>query len=164
VRRGGPASYRGSPTQRHERPPPLQRSPGRGRGAGRSKFPFAELGALTTSEPLTTAVLQNSMVSTASATHPSWNELSPARAASTGLTTANSSHDNPGLVAFSSRSPPFEGSASCRFSSVRRGRKDGGQGISPVCGDPLGVRLEPRPLSVAELVGVGAALQEELRK
>ena len=94
-----------------------------------SKYSLPEL-ALYNLETMTTAVLQNSLVSTPVDDTPSWNELMERLAARSRDHYRALVHDNPDLVAFFQQVTPIEEISKLQISSRPARRKSGAKDLS----------------------------------
>jgi len=126
-----------------------------------SKYSLPEL-ALYNLETMTTAVLQNSLVSTSLDDTPSWNELMARLGASSRLHYRKLVHDNPDLVAFFQQVTPIEEISKLQISSRPARRKSGAKDLSSLRAIPWVFGWTQSRFLLPSWFGVGAALQEEL--
>lgn len=126
-----------------------------------SKYSLPEL-ALYNLETLTTAVLQNSLVSTPVDNTPSWNELMGRLAARSRDFYRALVHDNPDLVAFFQQCTPIEEISKLQISSRPARRKSGAKDLSSLRAIPWVFGWTQSRFLLPSWFGVGAALQEEL--
>jgi len=110
-----------------------------------SKYSLPEL-ALSNLETVTTAVLQNSLVTTPLDDTPSWNALMVRLAARSRDHYRALVHDNPDLVAFFQQVTPIEEISKLQISSRPARRKSGSKDLS-VCGRSPGCSAGPRAAS-----------------
>ena len=126
-----------------------------------SKYSLPEL-ALYNLETVTTAVLQNSLVSTPVDATPSWNELMGRLAARSRYHYRALVHDNPDLVAFFQQCTPIEEISKLQISSRPARRKGGAKDLSSLRAIPWVFGWTQSRFLLPSWFGVGAALQEEL--
>ena len=126
-----------------------------------SKYSLPEL-ALYNLETVTTAVLQNSLVSSPVDETPSWNELMGRLAARSRDHYRALVHDNPDLVAFFQQVTPIEEISKLQISSRPARRKSGAKDLSSLRAIPWVFGWTQSRFLVPSWFGVGAALQEEL--
>ena len=126
-----------------------------------SKYSLPEL-ALYNLETVTTAVLQNSLVSTPVDDTPSWNELMGRLAARSRDHYRALVHDNPDLVAFFQQVTPIEEISKLQISSRPARRKGGAKDLSSLRAIPWVFGWTQSRFLLPSWFGVGAALQEEL--
>jgi phosphoenolpyruvate carboxylase len=126
-----------------------------------SKYSLPEL-ALYNLETVTTAVLQNSLVSTPVDETPSWNELMGRLAARSRDHYRALVHDNPDLVAFFQQVTPIEEISKLQISSRPARRKSGAKDLSSLRAIPWVFGWTQSRFLLPSWFGVGAALQEEL--
>ena len=126
-----------------------------------SKYALPEL-ALYNLETVTTAVLQNSLVSTPVDDTPSWNALMARLAARSRSHYRALVHDNPELVAFFQQVTPIEEISKLQISSRPARRKGGAKDLSSLRAIPWVFGWTQSRFLLPSWVGVGAALQEEL--
>ncbi|MEB3332971.1 MAG: phosphoenolpyruvate carboxylase [Synechococcaceae cyanobacterium] len=126
-----------------------------------SKYSLAEL-ALYNLETVTTAVLQNSMVSSPIDATPSWNELMGRLAARSRDHYRALIHDNPDLVAFFQQVTPIEEISKLQISSRPARRKSGGRDLSSLRAIPWVFGWTQSRFLLPSWYGVGTALQAEL--
>jgi len=126
-----------------------------------SKYALPEL-ALYNLETVTTAVLQNSLVSTPVDDTPSWNELMARLAARSRSHYRALVHDNPDLVAFFTQVTPIEEISKLQISSRPARRKGGARDLSSLRAIPWVFGWTQSRFLLPSWFGVGAALQEEL--
>jgi phosphoenolpyruvate carboxylase len=126
-----------------------------------SKYSLPEL-ALYNLETVTTAVLQNSLVSTPVDATTSWNELMGRLAARSRDHYRALVHDNPDLVAFFQQVTPIEEISKLQISSRPARRKSGAKDLSSLRAIPWVFGWTQSRFLLPSWFGVGAALQEEL--
>ena len=126
-----------------------------------SKYSLPEL-ALYNLETVTTAVLQNSLVSTPVDDPPSWNDLMGRLAARSRDHYRALVHDNPDLVAFFQQVTPIEEISKLQISSRPARRKSGAKDLSSLRAIPWVFGWTQSRFLLPSWFGVGAALQEEL--
>ena len=126
-----------------------------------SKYSLPEL-ALYNLETVTTAVLQNSLVSSPVDETPSWNELMGRLAARSRDHYRALVHDNPDLVAFFQQVTPIEEISKLQISSRPARRKSGAKDLSSLRAIPWVFGWTQSRFLLPSRFGVGAALQEEL--
>ena len=119
-----------------------------------SKYSLPEL-ALYNLETVTTAVVQNSLVTNQLDATPSWNQLMSRVAKRSRDHYRALVHDNPDLVAFFQQVTPIEEISKLQISSRPARRKTGARDLSSLRANPLGVRLDPEPVPAAKLVRCG---------
>jgi phosphoenolpyruvate carboxylase len=128
-----------------------------------SKYSLQEL-ALFNLETVTTAVVQNSLVSTPVDDTPSWNELMGRLAARSRDFYRALVHDNPDLVAFFQQCTPIEEISKLQISSRPARRKSGAKDLSSLRAIPWVFGWTQSRFLLPSWFGVGAALQEELER
>jgi phosphoenolpyruvate carboxylase len=128
-----------------------------------SKYSLPEL-ALYNLETVTTAVLQNSLVSTPVDDTPSWNALMGRLAARSREHYRALVHDNPDLVAFFQQVTPIEEISKLQISSRPARRKGGAKDLSSLRAIPWVFGWTQSRFLLPSWFGVGAALQEELER
>ncbi|MEB3319472.1 MAG: phosphoenolpyruvate carboxylase [Cyanobium sp.] len=128
-----------------------------------SKYSLPEL-ALYNLETVTTAVIQNSLVSTPVDDTPSWNELMGRLAARSRDFYRALVHDNPDLVAFFQQCTPIEEISKLQISSRPARRKSGARDLSSLRAIPWVFGWTQSRFLLPSWFGVGAALQEELER
>ena len=126
-----------------------------------SKYSLPEL-ALYNLETVTTAVLQNSLVSSPVDETPSWNELMGRLAARSRDHYRALVHDNPDLAAFFQQVTPIEEISKLQISSRPARRKSGAKDLSSLRAIPWVFGWTQSRFLLPSWFGVGAALQEEL--
>ena len=126
-----------------------------------SKYALPEL-ALYNLETVTTAVLQNSMVSAPIDDTPSWNALMERLAARSRDHYRALVHDNPDLVAFFQQCTPIEEISKLQISSRPARRKSGAKDLSSLRAIPWVFGWTQSRFLLPSWYGVGAALQQEL--
>ncbi|MEB3199761.1 MAG: phosphoenolpyruvate carboxylase [Synechococcaceae cyanobacterium] len=126
-----------------------------------SKYSLLEL-ALYNLETVTTAVLQNSMVSTPVDDTPSWNDLMVRLAHRSRDHYRALVHDNPDLVAFFQQCTPIEEISKLQISSRPARRRSGARDLSGLRAIPWVFGWTQSRFLLPSWYGVGAALQEEL--
>ena len=121
------------------------------------------LGALDTGlETVTTAVIQNSLVTSHVDDTPSWNALMARLAARSRSHYRTLVHDNPDLVAFFQQVTPIEEISKLQISSRPARRKSGAKDLSSLRAIPWVFGWTQSRFLLPSWFGVGAALQEEL--
>ena len=128
-----------------------------------SKYALPEL-ALYNLETVTTAVLQNSLVSTPVDDTPSWNALMAKLAARSREHYRALVHDNPDLVALFQQVTPIEEISKLQISSRPARRKGGARDLSSLRAIPWVFGWTQSRFLLPSWFGVGAALQEELEQ
>jgi phosphoenolpyruvate carboxylase len=128
-----------------------------------SKYSLPEL-ALFNLETVTTAVIQNSLVSTPVDDTPSWNALMGRLAARSRDFYRALVHDNPDLVAFFQQCTPIEEISKLQISSRPARRKSGAKDLSSLRAIPWVFGWTQSRFLLPSWFGVGAALQEELNR
>ncbi len=128
-----------------------------------SKYSLPEL-ALYNLETVTTAVLQNSLVTNQLDATPSWNELMTRLAASSRRHYRALVHDNPDLVAFFQEVTPIEEISKLQISSRPARRKIGAKDLSSLRAIPWVFGWTQSRFLLPSWFGVGTALQQELSK
>ena len=128
-----------------------------------SKYSLPEL-ALYNLETMTTAVLQNSLVSAPIDDTPSWNGLMGRLAARSRDHYRALVHDNPDLVAFFQQVTPIEEISKLQISSRPARRKSGAKDLSSLRAIPWVFGWTQSRFLLPSWFGVGAALQEELEQ
>ncbi len=128
-----------------------------------SKYALPEL-ALYNLETVTTAVLQNSLVSTPVDDTPSWNDLMGRLAARSRDHYRALVHDNPDLVAFFQQVTPIEEISKLQISSRPARRKSGAKDLSSLRAIPWVFGWTQSRFLLPSWFGVGAALQDELHQ
>lgn len=128
-----------------------------------SKYALPEL-ALFNLETVTTAVIQNSLVSTPVDDTPSWNELMGQLAARSRDFYRALVHENPDLVAFFQQCTPIEEISKLQISSRPARRKSGAKDLSSLRAIPWVFGWTQSRFLLPSWFGVGAALQEELER
>jgi phosphoenolpyruvate carboxylase len=128
-----------------------------------SKYALPEL-ALYNLETVTTAVLQNSLVSTPVDDTPSWNALMAKLAARSRDHYRALVYDNPDLVAFFQQVTPIEEISKLQISSRPARRKGGARDLSSLRAIPWVFGWTQSRFLLPSWFGVGAALQEELEQ
>ena len=126
-----------------------------------SKYSLPEL-ALYNLETVTTAVLQNSLVTNQLDATPSWNELMTRLAASSRQHYRALVHDNPDLVAFFQEVTPIEEISKLQISSRPARRKTGAKDLSSLRAIPWVFGWTQSRFLLPSWFGVGTALQKEL--
>jgi len=126
-----------------------------------SKYSLPEL-ALYNLETVTTAVIQNSLVTSHVDETPSWNELMVRLAARSRSHYRALVHDNPDLVAFFQQVTPIEEISKLQISSRPARRKSGAKDLSSLRAIPWVFGWTQSRFLLPSWFGVGAALQEEL--
>ncbi|MCX5940746.1 MAG: phosphoenolpyruvate carboxylase [Cyanobium sp. LacPavin_0818_WC50_MAG_67_9] len=120
--------------------------------------------ALYRLETVTTAGLQNSLVSTPVDDTPSWNTLMGRLAARSRDHYRALVHDNPDLVAFFQQVTPIEEISKLQISSRPARRKSGAKDLSSLRAIPWVFGWTQSRFLLPSWFGVGAALQEELNQ
>jgi len=126
-----------------------------------SKYSLPEL-ALYNLETVTTAVLQNSMVSTPVDDTPSWNILMERLAARSRDHYRALVHDNPDLVAFFQQVTPIEEISKLQISSRPARRRSGARDLSGLRAIPWVFGWTQSRFLLPSWYGVGTALRDEL--
>ena len=126
-----------------------------------SKYALPEL-ALYNLETVTTAVIQNSLISTPVDDTPTWNALMGRLAARSRDFYRALVHDNPDLVAFFQQCTPIEEISKLQISSRPARRKGGAKDLSSLRAIPWVFGWTQSRFLLPSWFGVGAALQEEL--
>ena len=126
-----------------------------------SKYSLPEL-ALYNLETVTTAVLQNSMVSTPVDDTPTWNRLMERLAARSRDHYRTLVHDNPDLVAFFQQVTPIEEISKLQISSRPARRRSGSRDLSSLRAIPWVFGWTQSRFLLPSWYGVGTALEEEL--
>ncbi|MFM7360472.1 MAG: phosphoenolpyruvate carboxylase [Cyanobium sp.] len=126
-----------------------------------SKYSLPDL-ALHNLETVTTAVLQNSMVSTPLDDTPIWNSLMERLAATSRDHYRALVHDNPDLVAFFQQVTPIEEISKLQISSRPARRKGGARDLSSLRAIPWVFGWTQSRFLLPSWYGVGHALQAEL--
>ncbi|MEY2644854.1 MAG: hypothetical protein RLZZ611_1503 [Cyanobacteriota bacterium] len=126
-----------------------------------SKYSLPEL-ALYNLETVTTAVIQNSLVTSHVDETPSWNELMVRLAARSRSHYRALVHDNPDLVAFFQQVTPIEEISKLQISSRPARRKSGAKDLSSLRAIPWVFGWTQSRFLLPSWFGVGAALQQEL--
>ncbi|NDG74374.1 MAG: phosphoenolpyruvate carboxylase [Synechococcaceae bacterium WB8_1B_136] len=126
-----------------------------------SKYSLPEL-ALYNLETVTTAVLQNSLVTSHVDDTPSWNALMVRLAARSRSHYRALVHDNPDLVAFFQQVTPIEEISKLQISSRPARRKSGAKDLSSLRAIPWVFGWTQSRFLLPSWFGVGAALQEEV--
>ena len=126
-----------------------------------SKYSLPEL-ALYNLETVTTAVIQNSLVTSHVDDTPSWNALMARLAASSRSHYRALVHDNPDLVAFFQQCTPIEEISKLQISSRPARRKSGAKDLSSLRAIPWVFGWTQSRFLLPSWFGVGAALQQEL--
>ena len=126
-----------------------------------SKYSLPEL-ALFNLETVSTAVIQNSLITSHVDDTPSWNELMARLAASSRSHYRALVHDNPDLVAFFQQCTPIEEISKLQISSRPARRKSGAKDLSSLRAIPWVFGWTQSRFLLPSWFGVGAALQEEL--
>jgi len=127
-----------------------------------SKYSLPEL-ALYNLETVTTAVLQNSLVTNQLDATPSWNELMSRLAVRSRQHYRDLVHDNPDLVAFFQEVTPIEEISKLQISSRPARRKRGAKDLSSLRAIPWVFGWTQSRFLLPSWFGVGTALEEELR-
>jgi len=128
-----------------------------------SKYSLPEL-ALYNLETVTTAVLQNSMVTTPVDDTPTWNTLMERLACRSRSHYRALVHDNPDLVAFFEQVTPIEEISKLQISSRPARRRSGTRDLSSLRAIPWVFGWTQSRFLLPSWFGVGTALQEELRQ
>ncbi|MFM7086239.1 MAG: phosphoenolpyruvate carboxylase [Cyanobium sp.] len=128
-----------------------------------SKYSLPEL-ALYNLETVTTAVLQNSLVTTPLDDTPIWNTLMERLAARSRDHYRALVHDNPDLVAFFQQVTPIEEISKLQISSRPARRKGGAKDLSSLRAIPWVFGWTQSRFLLPSWYGVGAALQAELEQ
>jgi len=128
-----------------------------------SKYSLPEL-ALYNLETVSTAVLQNSMVTLPLDNTPSWNQLMERLAARSRDHYRALVHDNPDLVAFFEQVTPIEEISKLQISSRPARRKSGTRDLSSLRAIPWVFGWTQSRFLLPSWYGVGAALQAELEQ
>jgi phosphoenolpyruvate carboxylase len=128
-----------------------------------SKYALPEL-ALYNLETVSTAVIQNSLVSTPVDDTPSWNALMERLAARSRDFYRALVHDNPDLVDFFQQCTPIEEISKLQISSRPARRKSGAKDLSSLRAIPWVFGWTQSRFLLPSWFGVGAALQEELQR
>jgi phosphoenolpyruvate carboxylase len=126
-----------------------------------SKYSLPEL-ALYNLETVTTAVIQNSLVSTHLDDAPAWSELMDRLAASSRRHYRQLVHENPMLVDFFQQVTPIEEISKLQISSRPARRRSGGRDLSSLRAIPWVFGWTQSRFLLPSWFGVGSALQEEL--
>lgn len=126
-----------------------------------SKYSLPEL-ALYNLETVTTAVLQNSLVSTPVDDTPSWNTLMARLAARSRDHYRALVHENPDLVAFFQQITPIEEISKLQISSRPARRRGGAKDLSSLRAIPWVFGWTQSRFLLPSWYGVGAALQAEV--
>ncbi|MBM5824524.1 MAG: phosphoenolpyruvate carboxylase [Cyanobacteria bacterium M_surface_10_m2_119] len=126
-----------------------------------SKYSLPDL-ALYNLETVSTAVIQNSLVSTPVDETPSWNALMGRLAARSRDFYRALVHDNPDLVPFFQQCTPIEEISKLQISSRPARRKSGAKDLSSLRAIPWVFGWTQSRFLLPSWFGVGAALQEEL--
>ena len=126
-----------------------------------SKYSLPEL-ALYNLETVSTAVIQNSLVTSHVDDTPSWNELMDRLAARSRSHYRALVHDNPDLVAFFQQVTPIEEISKLQISSRPARRKSGAKDLSSLRAIPWVFGWTQSRFLLPSWFGVGAALQQEL--
>ncbi len=127
-----------------------------------SKYSLPEL-ALYNLETVTTAVLQNSLVTNQLDATPSWNELMSRLAARSREHYRALVHDNPDLVAFFQEVTPIEEISKLQISSRPARRKSGAKDLSSLRAIPWVFGWTQSRFLLPSWFGVGTALAAELK-
>ncbi len=128
-----------------------------------SKYSLPEL-ALYNLETVTSAVLQNSLISTPVDDTPSWNTLMERLAARSRDHYRRLVHDNPDLVSFFQQVTPIEEISKLQISSRPARRKSGARDLSSLRAIPWVFGWTQSRFLLPSWFGVGAALQEEVNQ
>ncbi len=128
-----------------------------------SKYSLPEL-ALYNLETVTTAVLQNSLVTNQLDATPSWNELMGRLAARSREHYRALVHDNPDLVAFFQEVTPIEEISKLQISSRPARRKSGAKDLSSLRAIPWVFGWTQSRFLLPSWFGVGTALAAELEQ
>ncbi len=127
-----------------------------------SKYSLPEL-ALYNLETVTTAVLQNSLVTNKLDATPSWNELMTRLAARSREHYRRLVYENPELVAFFQEITPIEEISKLQISSRPARRKSGAKDLSSLRAIPWVFGWTQSRFLLPSWFGVGTALSHELR-
>ena len=128
-----------------------------------SKYSLPEL-ALYNLETVTSAVLQNSLISTPVDDTPSWNTLMERLAARSRHHYRQLVHDNPDLVSFFQQITPIEEISKLQISSRPARRKSGAKDLSGLRAIPWVFGWTQSRFLLPSWFGVGAALQEDVNQ
>jgi len=126
-----------------------------------SKYSLPEL-ALYNLETVSTAVVQNSLVTNQLDATPSWNELMTRLAARSRSHYRALVHDNPDLVAFFQQVTPIEEISKLQISSRPARRKSGAKDLSSLRAIPWVFGWTQSRFLLPSWFGVGTALAEEV--
>ena len=126
-----------------------------------SKYSLPEL-ALYNLETVTTAVLQNSLVTNQLDATPNWNHLMSRLAASSRAHYRALVHDNPDLVAFFQEVTPIEEISKLQISSRPARRKSGAKDLSSLRAIPWVFGWTQSRFLLPSWFGVGTALAKEV--
>ena len=126
-----------------------------------SKYSLPEL-ALYNLETVSTAVVQNSLVTNQLDATPSWNELMARLAARSRTHYRALVHDNPDLVAFFQQVTPIEEISKLQISSRPARRKSGAKDLSSLRAIPWVFGWTQSRFLLPSWFGVGTALAEEV--
>ena len=126
-----------------------------------SKYSLPEL-ALYNLETVSTAVVQNSLVTNQLEATPSWNELMARLAARSRSHYRALVHDNPDLVAFFQQVTPIEEISKLQISSRPARRKTGAKDLSSLRAIPWVFGWTQSRFLLPSWFGVGTALAEEV--
>ena len=126
-----------------------------------SKYSLPEL-ALYNLETVTTAVIQNSLVTSHVDDTPDWNELMVRLAARSRTHYRSLVHENPDLVGFFQQCTPIEEISKLQISSRPARRKSGAKDLSSLRAIPWVFGWTQSRFLLPSWFGVGTALQEEL--
>ncbi len=126
-----------------------------------SKYSLPEL-ALYNLETVTTAVLQNSLVTNQLDATPEWNELMTRLAARSREQYRSLVHDNPELVAFFQQVTPIEEISKLQISSRPARRKRGAKDLSSLRAIPWVFGWTQSRFLLPSWFGVGTALEAEV--
>jgi len=126
-----------------------------------SKYSLPEL-ALYNLETVTTAVIQNTMISAPVDDTPSWNALMERLAARSRYHYRALIHDNPDLVAFFQQVTPIEEISKLQISSRPARRRSGARDLSSLRAIPWVFGWTQSRFLLPSWYGVGTALQAEL--
>lgn len=126
-----------------------------------SKYSLPEL-ALYNLETVSTAVVQNSLVTNQLDATPSWNELMTRLAARSRNHYRALVHDNPDLVAFFQQVTPIEEISKLQISSRPARRKSGAKDLSSLRAIPWVFGWTQSRFLLPSWFGVGTALAEEV--
>ena len=127
-----------------------------------SKYSLPEL-ALYNLETVTTAVLQNSLVTNQLDATPSWNQLMTRLAAKSREHYRALVHDNPDLVPFFQEVTPIEEISKLQISSRPARRKSGSKDLSSLRAIPWVFGWTQSRFLLPSWFGVGTALADELK-